>query len=688
MRRLQVPVILLVGSALIFLMTGCGGGSGNTTSTAVKVTISPVALSMNRGEVLSSAFTVTATDAKNANVTAEYIFTANNSSLVSVSPAGAVCAGKWDTNFVVCTPATTSGVATITATITNNTSVFGTLTVYVHAKVDRVQMDPTASSCLSSGQQEQLTATAYSTDPAVCTSLGSSAPCALPNASLGQFTFSTADIDVVSIDNTTVPGNATGKGPGSTTVTASVSNVNSPAQPFLVCPITQLTFTNGTDTSPITLAKAGTQTMNVTAVDSAGVTLTSPPISYFTSSAYSMNLVGAGTASTATATGVNSGTSALLIAACVPPTCNKNLNAVFAPGIMATVSGSYTAPIVYAASTKSLSLIPVDTSNNSAGTAVTLPYLPNSLLLNHQGTAGVMGSDNNPLMIISTAGPTIATIAGVTNAKALAVSQDGTFALVSNPSGTYILNMTTSAITLTTTFGGATKAAFSPDSKYAFFTRGTSTLYAIDLTASRLLIYNEGTTIIDIAVSGNGSLTYLAQAGAIQAIGNCNLQNPGFADTQPATAPSILTSMPNGGGVIGIDGTNLLLVKLASASEACPPAVSESLTTLPLGFASSPKQALVTPDGKFGVVPGPSTQVAIANLSSAFLAKATLSGTATVAGQADVTADSLTAYVGGSDNAIHKIDLSTAADTAQISVSLKDSSSNVVAPDLIAVRNK
>ncbi len=685
MRQLPLPAVLIFTVALILQMSACGGGGSTNNTTATKVVISPTALSLNRGEV--GSVSATSFNSSNAQVSADVIYTSSNSSLASISPAGSVCAGKWDTNFVVCTPATATGTATVTVSVAKNTSVTATSTVYVHERVDRVELNATSSSCLSSGQTELLTATAFSLDPAVCSSLGSTVPCALSNASLGQFTFSTADPDVVSIDNVTVPGTASGKGTGLTTVVASVSGVNSAAQPFLVCPITQLSFLNGDtqDTAPFTLAKAATKTMNVIAVDSNGTTLTNPPVSYFSGNSYGMTVSAGTSTSTATVTAVNSGVNAFLYAACVPPGCNKNLNAVYSPGIVGTVSGTYNSPTIFVASTKSLNLFPIDASNNTVGTVVTLPYLPNTFLMNRQGTKAVMGSDSNPLMLLDPAGPTVSTIPGIVGAKALAISPDGVYALVSNTTNTYLINLNTSAATFVSTFGGATKAAFSPDSKFALFTRGTGTLYAVDISSTKGLIFTEGGVINDIAVLANGSLTYLAQPGAINALGTCNFQNPGFADSRPATSPSLLTTIPTGTGVLGIDGTNLLYVNATNVSEACPPAVTETSSSIALGV--TPQQLLATFDGTKAIIPGNANQVAVVTLSTQAVANATLKA-GNVSGKGDVTPDNASLYIGGTDNAVHKIDLGSASDTAQIAVSLKDANSAVVAPDLVVVRSK
>jgi hypothetical protein len=693
MRRFPLSVAFFCSLALILALSACGGNSNTTSTAAASVKITPTVISLNRGDVFQATTTAFQKDGQ-TQVAADFTFASSNTNLASISTAGQVCAGKWDAAFIVCTPATTTGSATITATLTKLPSATSTSTVFVHEKVDRVQLNNIGGACLSSGQTKVLTAVAQSTSASVCASLGTTAPCDLPSSTLGQFNFAAQDPDVVSIDNTTAPGTATAVDPGLTKVFATVNNansVNSGAQPMLVCPVTQLTFKNGdtTDTAPFTLAKAATKTMIVTAIDSAGVTLTNPPITYISGNTYAITAAPSTTASNATLTAANSGSTALTFAECAPPSCNKNLSAVYSQGIVGTVSGTYNPPVVYAASTKSLNLIPVDTSNNTPGTTVTLPFLPNSFLMNKQGTKAVLGSDNNPLMILDTAANTVAVFNGILGARVLSTSPDGTYALVSNTAGTFVINLSTQTSTVSTSAGVAIQGQFSPDSRFAYFTTGGSTLFSLDLNTGSTFTYPQGSNIADVSVLANGPLLYLAQPGAINAIPACNLQSGGVVDSQTASTPTSMATLPNGAGIVALDGTNLRYLHNTATTQACPPAATQTITPIALSFGTgSPKQVLSNYDGSKAIVTSTGNQVAVVNLGAATSTSATLGASASVSGIGDTTGDSASFYIGGTDNTIHKIDLAGASDTAQIAVSLKDANSAVVAPDLIAVRNK
>lgn len=688
MRRFPVLVAFFCSIALILGLTACGG-STPAANVPASITFTPASISLNRGDVYQTS-AIPYDKGGTTQIAADLTYTSSNSDLVSVSTAGNLCAGKWDATFVVCTPATTDGTATITVKATSYPSVTATSSVTVHQKVDRVQLNNLGSTCLSSTKTQQLSAIALSTNQAYCTSLGASAPCTIPSSTLGQFTFTTSDPGILSIDTVTTPGLATANAPGQTNVIASISGVNSAAQPFQVCPIVQISYLNGDtkDTAPFTLAKAGTKSMLVTAVDSVGFTLTNPPVSYISHNSYALSIAASTTAGAATVTASNSGTQSFTFAECAPPSCNKNLTPVYSTGILGIVSGTYNAPTVYAGSTSSLSLYPIDTSNNTVGTVITLPYLPNSFKLNPQGTHGLLGSDSNPLMILTTASNTVTVFNTLTGAKVLAISPDGSYGLASNSTGTYVINLAAGTAPVSANIGKALKGTFTPDSRYAYFTTGTSTLYALDLTSGVTLTYNESSAIKDVSVLANNSITYLAQGTSVNAVGNCNLQSPGYVDTQTGTAPSALVSLPNGTGTVALDGSSLLLIHQTTATQACPPTVSETSSSIPFTFASgTPSQLLVTTDASKAVVTSTGTQVAVVTLPGT-AKTVTLGASANVLGTGDITADSATMYIGGSDNAVHKIDLVSGADAAQIAVTLKDANSAVVAPNLVAVRNK
>src|SRR5882672_3168360 len=116
-RRNRFIEMALIVLFLAFL-AGCGGSkSANTTVAAV--TVSPASVSLVAGQVFP--LSVSAVNSANSTVNTTFTFNSSNTSIATVSPAGQVCAGLWDSIFVVCNGSDAlgnpiSGTATVTAT--------------------------------------------------------------------------------------------------------------------------------------------------------------------------------------------------------------------------------------------------------------------------------------------------------------------------------------------------------------------------------------------------------------------------------------------------------------------------------------------------------------------------------------------------------------------------------------------
>src|ERR1041385_3206127 len=94
---------LFIGIAFIALLVslaaGCGGSkSANNTVAAVQV--APAPLSMGAGQVVT--LSTSAVNSENAVVNTTFTFNSTNTSIATISPQGSVCAGVWDSAFVVC----------------------------------------------------------------------------------------------------------------------------------------------------------------------------------------------------------------------------------------------------------------------------------------------------------------------------------------------------------------------------------------------------------------------------------------------------------------------------------------------------------------------------------------------------------------------------------------------------------
>src|ERR1019366_8077047 len=86
---------------------------------------------------------------------------------------------------------------------------------------------------------------------------------------------------------------------------------------------------------------------------------------------------------------------------------------------------------VYAASSNSLSLVPISTSTNTEGTAITLPFPPTSIVVDPTGTTVYLGSASSGLMAVNVITGVVTTYSVFGTIEA--ISADANFLLVSYP---------------------------------------------------------------------------------------------------------------------------------------------------------------------------------------------------------------------------------------------------------------
>ena len=187
MRQFSAARLLAAFISLVFLLSiaGCGG-SGVQTPVAASIALSPSTLSLNEGQV--SAVSAIARDGTGTVVAVDFTFSSSNSALASISSAGLVCGGQFDTNSIVCSP---NGDGQVTITVTSG-NVSATGTVYVHKQVDRVVMQ-SFNDCESMGTPLNPVAAAYNTSAPGCSI---SAPCDI-TSTVGPFVFGSGNSTVV-----------------------------------------------------------------------------------------------------------------------------------------------------------------------------------------------------------------------------------------------------------------------------------------------------------------------------------------------------------------------------------------------------------------------------------------------------------------------------------------------------------
>jgi hypothetical protein len=685
----RFSILLVASFLLIFGLSGCGSKKSSTPA-PITMALTPSIVSLNGGDVLALQASCTQSNSPitcPGNVT----WTTDNANLVSLTPNGSkcgsasntitcLCGGKWDTDIIVCTPPTTSGTAKITAT---QGSLTASLTAFVHPRVARVEVTAPVNDCTSSTGTLQLTAKAFDAGGNEIT---------VGPADGSGFLWSSTDSTIVTPDT---KGLLTAVNPGKANVSASVSNVVSPPVSFTTCPVKKISahVKDVTDTS-FTVDKSATKTLVADVLDSKDKTITITGSKLIWASTH---LGVATTDQAGLVTASNPGTSAIVVA-CSPPQCNTGLNSVFSNPVVANVNGS-TTPNLVVASPSSTSLFPID--NGTVGSAVTLPFAPNSIIYARTGLGAYLGSDTT-LMALNGGNNTASAIrlsAGSVNIPGIVIgtSNDaGLVAVFDNTANTVsvvkVVNSDTSSnitqVDKFTVSGIANPckpanqcpvASFTPDNKTAYIVAG-SNLY-VSTSGASLKTFPLGQTARDIAVSGQGSFAYIGTgSSSVDVYATCNNSKLGANSVALSAVPQAIESSTDGSKIFAVTPPSMNVITATTDGVGCPPSLTDPLATVDLGHGAFTTQDMfVTTNGSKVILLTSGTDVILYDVAAGTADPVTLSGGATVL-SGGVTPDGASVFVGGSDKKIHRIDVATKSDASQITVT--------ITPDLVAVRPK
>lgn len=651
---MRQAVLILVVIAVLVLCAGCGGGSNSaaTSNAPASIQVSPTTLSLSQGDVLGVTATVLdANGAVAANASA-VTFTTGNAAVATVTPTtGGVCGGVWDATFVVCAPGQI-GTATITAT---SGSLTATVTVYVHKKVDRVVITTPTAVCKSVGQTLQLSASAFSNGVDI-------------TSTVGPFSWGSSVLGIATVDSN---GLLTAVAPGAGTVFAAVTNVSSVPTVYTTCAVRSIHVhvASAADTS-FTLGSIGaTQQLAADVIDTAGNTIT-PTLTWVSNgpgivAVSSSGLVTANTPGTAS-----------VLAECAI-NCNFGLPPVFSDVAVATVSGT-NATTVYVTGTGTTQLIPIDTGTNTAGTAITLPSQPNSIIFVPLAGQAFLGSSGG-LITLNAVTNTVTQNTALPG-KVLAVSPDASLVLIADTNAVYSVNVGASGSTNTLAIAGATAAAFTPDSSRVYIVAGNA-LYLYSPNSSSFGVISLSAAANDVAVVPSAAFAFLANGApnSIVARATCDSSAAGTFNT-PGT-PTKLGVTPDATKVLAADSPGIDIVTRTSLTQpGCPPPLAAAVTSVDLGQgAYTARQMVVTTDGSKAYIVSDLPKVLVYDVNAGTpSAIALASGASGLA--ASATQDGTQLYVGGSDNNVHRINTAAGTDAQQISVSFT--------PNLVAVRPK
>jgi len=677
-------LVFLVSSFLMALLVGCGSsGPVKSVGSVATVTLTPSPVSLNAGDVLQMA--VSALDANKKSVFNQTFTFKSTNNAIQIANNGLLCAGTWDSlkTPVNCAPASpgTGGITTmLTATAQGVTS--PAVTVYVHEQISSLSITPANPACVSQTGTVQYQAVARDANGQdISTSVGSF------NWSVQPSTVGTA----ASFTTTGTPLNTvTAKLPGAAQVNVSansLNSINSVSVNFEECPITSIVISPG----PVAFSAGGaTQQMSATITDSRGVAVANQTLQWNTSTSAVATIDSSGLAK-AVAAGATE-----LMASCSPNSCNINLNQpVYSNVVTATVPGA-NSTTVYATGTNTTSLVPIATSTNTAGTAITLPQTPNSFVFSPAGDKAFLGSAGG-LMIFDPATNKVTSTVSNAPGTVLAVSPDGNEVLLTNGTplvngvnpvnGTELIlyNVKQNQVNILPNVADAVSGDFTPDGAKAFAVSPkptpNGTLYIIQAgtaVASAPLPSGLTSSVIgsqQIRMLAAGPVGYAA-AGGTPFFETCN-PNPVAAG--PGGSPILVTSLPDGSAMLAAENINLDVIAVTiSTNGTCNPTVTNTLTQHAFPASITPQEIIATPDSMHVYVTSNLTgQLLHYDIGAAGVTPVGLvNGAATFTGAA--TPDSLSVYVGGSDNTVHRIDVANESDANQVAVGFT--------PDLVAVR--
>jgi len=566
MKRFLILSLLLVFSLPVgFSIAGCAGtnpnnycnksgyGYGLKTNQVAAISLQPqtIGISLAYGQT-GQLQSPTATNCNGGTESvAFYTYGSSNLNLVDVSPTGALCGGTWNrhspggiADYTICTAPTPAAVAAgcsgttceVTMTASGDGVTSNALPVWVHPAVTTIQLSlaspsgsPNYGGCFSQNQTSQLDAEAFvsgSTTP-FCAPPGTTGlPAGVPECSvnLGHFTYTPVNMAIVTIDQNGV---ATAHQPGSSPITAAISNVSSTAGSFATCPPASIqvqipsTISSNPYVGSVTPGTAVPLTTTIT--DTNGNQITGLSLNYSSTNPLEISVGSGGAVSTAYPS------TAAITATCTPPSCNPSVITqigmlgnglpVVSNSVQLTSTGR-TSTLLWMASPQSQFFEPIDLTTGTLGSPILLPYKPNSMVMDPGGNNIYFGNYRE-LMAVSTSTNSLSKQDSTVPGVVLAVSPDSSTLVIADQVRQVIYLYTVSSAAHTSIGGLGTRAAFSPDGTTLYVT-GPNALY----------VHN----------SFSGWSTYpieTTQTGA-----GCTLDNLG---TSPFCSPDLAVTIPSEG---------------------------------------------------------------------------------------------------------------------------------------------
>jgi len=329
------------------------------------------------------------------------------------------------------------------------------------------------SACLSQNKVGQLVARVYQ-GGGTTGNLAQNITC-----QVGHLTFGAQTTGIVSIDQN---GAATAQQPGSTTITATISQSSTATNAgyFSTCPPAsiQLQDPSSPGSNSINVAVNTLQPLNAIVTDTNGNVITGLTLEFNSTTPQTIP------ASVGYVQPAYPG-AADITAVCQPATCNPspfnqiglygNGKAITSNPITINTPGT-SSTVLYMGSTSSDYLAFRDFTTNQTSTLIKLPFVPNSMVMKQDGTAIYLGSPQG-LISVATATNTVSAANQLIPGTVLSVSPDGSTLVVTDPTRQTISLVSTASNTVTTSYGGVgTSASWSPDDQAVYITTTTDTV--------------------------------------------------------------------------------------------------------------------------------------------------------------------------------------------------------------------
>jgi hypothetical protein len=455
-----------------------------------------------------------------------FAYGTSNNKLVDISPSGNLCAGTWNRNtgggiadYIYCNPPSpapvTNGlpyaVAYITASANSATS--NPVAVYIHAQVSSISLvgpqqctsqTQTASldsqACYASGgKQYLLCKPATITDPAqfACPLPSGVNASAIPacSSAIGFLSYTAGNDSIGNINSATNV--ITAVQPGTTVITATVAGSAASAGYFTTCPPQSISLTLADGTTKGTITQGVQQTLVTKTLDTNGMQLTGINLDYQSTNPIDINMNSTGVVNTRYP-GVAS-----VYAVCQPPTCNTSpINelgfnqtglSLTSNAVNITTPGTISDYVWFAAPGLSQYFVPIELLTGTVGSAVRMPYVPNSMMMDKGGTNLYFGSERE-LMVYNTSSNSLSKQDPSVPGVVLAVSPDNTHILINDQIRQLFYIYTTTTGSSISFPGVANAAAWSPDSKTLYITDNASLNTAsVSGHSDTLYVYNANT---------------------------------------------------------------------------------------------------------------------------------------------------------------------------------------------------